>query len=243
MQAFIGDFVPAGNVDFTNNLYMKIYFSGCDFKCPFCNTPEMIENNSEQEIDLRELIKEMSNQAGTIKGVMVTGGEPCFQKQALLQLLQKAKELGLKTAIDTNGSKPEVIEKLLKEELLDIVLMDVKAPFNTTFDKVTRSSTWFKQSKDIMSEVRQTLQILRSYDEKTDIIFRTTIVPGLISRKEELKEIANEIAEINSVWELRPFRNDNVKEKPYQRIERPSQEYIDNIKKLLLKDIPKLRFS
>lgn len=242
MQAFIGEFIPAGNVDFSNDLYMKIFFSGCDFRCPFCNTPHLIENNSEQEMDVKNIMKEINNQLGTIEGIFLSGGEPCFQKQAVLQLLQKAKELQLKTVIDTNGSKPEVIEALLKNELLDIVILDVKAPFTELFDKVTKSSTWFKPTKDVMQDVKQTIHILKSYDETVEIIFRTLVVPGLIYRKEDLLSIANEIAEVNGVWELKPFRNDSVKEKQMEKIDSPTEKFLDNIKELLKKDIPSLRF-
>ncbi|MFC2134546.1 anaerobic ribonucleoside-triphosphate reductase activating protein [Bacteroidota bacterium] len=238
MQAFIGDLVEAGSVDFSNDLYTKIYFSGCDFKCPYCNTPRFLETKFEHTMDLKEVKNIMENQRGTVDGVLFTGGEPCFQKQALLELLNKAKELNLKTIVDTNGSKPEVIETLLKSELIDVLIMDLKSPFNETFDKTTKSATFFKQSKDIIEDVKQTLKTLRAYDEKVEIIFRTTIVPGLIFRKEDLMKIAEEIEGINAVWELQPFRSGLVYDKKMLNINSPTNSFLENLRDSITKEMP-----
>ena len=237
MQAFIGEVVPAGNVDFSPDLYIKIYFSGCDFRCPYCNTPDLLETKFEQEIDLREVKNEMNSYRGA-KGVLFTGGEPCFQKSALIELLKKARELQMETVLDTNGSKPEVVEACIKNELVDIIIMDMKSPFTETFDKTTKSATFFKQSKDIMEDVKQTLRVLKSYDEKIEVIFRTTIVPGLMYRKEDLLEIAEEISGINCTWELKPFINDIVTDRRMQSINSPTEAFIENIKEAINKEYP-----
>ncbi|NQU98751.1 anaerobic ribonucleoside-triphosphate reductase activating protein [Candidatus Woesearchaeota archaeon] len=238
MQAFIAEIIPAGGVEFTNELYTKIYFSGCDFKCPYCNTPDMLETKFEHQIDLREVKRELENQRGTVEGVLLTGGEPCFQKQALLEVLRKAKELELKTVLDTNGSKPEVIEALLKNELIDIIIMDFKAPFNQDFDKVTKSSTFFKPAENIMEDIKQTLQILKSYDEKVEIVFKTTIVPGLVFRKEDLLKMAEEIEGINAVWELQAFRSGVVTDRMYREINSPTNSFLENLRDAVKKEIP-----
>ncbi|MBC8494569.1 radical SAM protein [archaeon] len=240
MQAYIEEVIEAGSVDFSNELYMKIYLSGCDFKCPYCNTPHLLETKFEQEIDLREIKKQMENQKGTVEGIIISGGEPCFQKAALLDMLSKAKELEMKTVIDTNGSKPDVIEALLKNELITKINVDIKAPMNELFDKVTNSSTWFKTSKDIMNDMKQTLEILKAYDEKAEITFQTTIIPGLIFRKEDLMKIAKEIEDINCVWELKSFRTSQVTDKRIKELKTPTDEFLKNIREQIMKEKPGL---
>lgn len=239
MQAFIAEVIPESSVDFSNDIYMKVMFSGCDFKCPWCNTPELLETRFEHEMDLRNVKKEMENNMGNINGIYFSGGEPCFQKQALLDLLGKARELKLKTILDTNGSKPEVVEALLKNDFIDTIIMDLKAPFNDSFDKVTKSSTFFKTTKDIMHDLGQTLQVLRAYDEKVEIIFRTTIIPGLMFRKEDLLKIGEEITDMNCTWELKPFIRYGVK-KPMEQIESPTDRFLENLKEYLKKEFPRL---
>ena len=239
MQAFIAN-VTTGNVDFSKELYLKIYLSGCDYKCKGCNTPYLLETKFEQETDLLEVVKEMRNNIGMVEGIFFTGGEPCFQKAALLYLAKKAKEIKLKTVLDTNGSKPEVIEALLKDRLIDLVVMDLKAPFNELFEKVTRSSTWFVPSEEIMKQVKETLQALKAYDEETEIIFRTLILPGLVFRKEDLEKIGKEIERINCSWELKPYSNSEVKEKEMERVERPTDQFMKNLREHLEKKFPNI---
>ncbi|MBU0472209.1 MAG: radical SAM protein [Nanoarchaeota archaeon] len=243
MQAFIAELIVVGSVEFTNELYTKIYFSGCDFRCPYCNKPHMLETKPEQQTEIREIYNKLENQRETVEGVLLTGGEPCFQKQALIEICKKAKELKLKTVLDTNGSKPEVIEALLKNELIDIIIMDFKASLKQDFNKATNSATFFKSTKKIIKDIKQTLEILKAYDEKTEIIFNTTIVPGLIYKKEELLEIAEEIKNINAAWQLQPFTNETVKDKRYQDIIRPTSSFIENLKEAIRKEYPKMRIN
>jgi len=230
MQAFIADYISIGSVDFSDELYSKIFFSGCDFKCPYCNTPEMVEAKLEHQVDLREIKKELESDR-----ILITGGEPCFQKAALVEILKWAKESGKKTAIDTNGSKPEVIELLLRDGLVNTIIMDLKAPFEN-FEKITKSQTFFKPESEIIGEIKQTLGILKAYDEKIDIIFRTTIVPGLLFRKEDLKKIANQIEGINCSWELKPFRSGIILDKRMKDINSPTEQFMQNIKEYLIKE-------
>lgn len=237
MQAFIDRIDSVGSLDFSKDLVMKIHFSGCDFSCPCCNTPGLLETKSDQEMDLKEVKRDMVNQAGSIEGIFLTGGEPCFQKLAALEILRYAKDMKLRTILDTNGSKPEVVERMLKNDLLNTVIMDVKAPFNELFEKATKSQTFFKSSSDIMVEVKETLQVLKAYDEKVEIIFRTTIIPGLVYRKEDILEIAREIEGINCCWELRPFRSGLVKDKTLHNINSPTDNFLINLKEAIEKEI------
>lgn len=239
MQAFIAEVIPQTSVGFSNDIYLKVMFSGCDFKCPWCNTPELLETKFEHEMDLKDVKKEMENNLGNINGIYLSGGEPCFQKQAMLDLLGKARELKLRTVLDTNGSKPEVVEALLKNNFIDIIIMDLKAPFNNSFDKVTKSATFFKTTKDIMYDVGQTLQVLRAYDEKVEIIFRTTIIPGLMFRKEDLLKIGEEITDMNCTWELKPFSANGVLRQMHS-IDSPTDRFLENMKEYLKKEFPTL---
>jgi pyruvate formate lyase activating enzyme len=240
MQAFISEIVPAGSVDFSKDLFMKIYFSGCDFKCSYCNTPDLLETKFDHVVELKDIKKEIERQAGTVKGVLITGGEPCFQRQALLNLLTHCKSLKLDTIIHTNGSKPDVLKSLLKNELLTQVIMDFKSPFTKTFEKITKSQTFFKPTNDIMKDLLETLKLLRQYDEKTKILFRTTVVPGLLFRKEDFLEMAKEIESILCSWELKAFSNSVVLDKQMRNITRPTQTFLENIITYLKKEIPNL---
>ena len=178
----------------------------------------------------------MENQKGIIEGIIFTGGEPCFQRSALIDLAKKAKETGFKTILDTNGSKPEVIEALLKNNFLDTIMMDLKAPFNEQFDKVTRSETFFKSIKEIKEDIKQSIEILKAHDDKLNIVFKTLIVPGLIYRKEDLMILGNEIEGLNCTWELKAFKPGITLNKEYRELESPSENYLENLREIIRKE-------
>ncbi|MBU1030259.1 MAG: radical SAM protein [Nanoarchaeota archaeon] len=243
MQAFISEVVPVGSVDFDKGLYFKIYFAGCDFRCLYCNTPEWIETKFEHERDLSELKKEIMNNTSNVEGVLVTGGEPCFQKLALIDILKFCKEIKLRTILDTNGSKPLVLKKLFEEKLVDKIIMDLKAPFTETFEKTTKSQTFFKQSKDVMDDLKKSLELIRTYDEDVEVVFRTIITPGLIFRKEEILSIAKEIETINCVWELMPFSAAIILDKKMKNINSPTLAFLESLRDSCLKKIPNLNIK
>lgn len=68
---------------------------------------------------------------------MVTGGEPTLQ-QDLPEFLQRIKSLGFLVKLDTNGSKPAVVKRVLQAGLVDMVAIDVKTSlFNEeAYDRV-----------------------------------------------------------------------------------------------------------
>ena len=73
--------------------------------------------------------RQLEKRAGQVKGVVVTGGEPTLQPD-LIYFISKLKELGLLVKLDTNGSNPDVLGKLIDRKLIDYSAMDIKAPLD-----------------------------------------------------------------------------------------------------------------
>ena len=105
-----------------------------------------------------------------LEGLVITGGEPTIQPD-LLFFIKKVRNIGYKIKLDTNGSFPDIIEKLISENVLDYIAMDIKAPLN---------------KYDCLSGIEvETRNILRSINiiSKAEINseFRTTFVPELLT--------------------------------------------------------------
>jgi pyruvate formate lyase activating enzyme len=64
---------------------------------------------------------------GRLDGVVISGGEPTIQPD-LATFLYKVRTMGYLIKLDTNGSRPEVLTKLLEEDFVDYIAMDIKAP-------------------------------------------------------------------------------------------------------------------
>jgi len=246
MQAYITGIVPISSAHWTKDTCLTIYFAGCDFRCPFCFSPDDIDFKEHFLVELKEIRCQIRINAPLVKGIYITGGEPCLQRQALLSIARFAKGLGLKVCIDTNGSKPETIRFLVRERLVDFISLDIKAPFDPElFERVTRSKTFFKQTNDIINCVRETLRVIRANSESIDAEVRTTIVPGAIFKKEDLLEIAELVDDLDVPWVLQPFNpsGGKVVDRRFCRIRPPTLQFIENIRRACYNKFPQLRIE
>ncbi len=245
MQAYIGGIIPLSETSLPNKVCTKILFAGCDFCCHYCYSNDILDFREEFLKDLKEVKNEIIKNFGFVDAVIFSGGEPCLQRQALLTLARFAKKQGLSVGVETNGSKPYSIKSLINENLLDFVFMDIKAPLKKNiFQKVTKSGTFFKTAEEIIGNISQTLKLLKENQNKIQIEIRTTIVPGLIFRKEDILEIAKEINELNCRWVLQPFKSSKGTLDPIlNSIESPTKKFLENIKKVCQKKYSNLRID
>lgn len=165
-------------VDYPGHTACIVFTQGCNFKCPFCHNSGLIqgENNS-SKIDEQVLFDYLDKRKGLIDGVCVSGGEPLLQKDIEL-FIRKIKEKGYKVKLDTNGSKPDVLKKLLDCNLVDYVAMDVKNVFNK-YDITAGTSI-------SLDKIKESINLLKN--SNVDYEFRTTVVKQLHSF-EDIKEI------------------------------------------------------
>ncbi len=114
------------------------HLQGCNFFCPWCSNPEsiaidgtkMVSDGKEKlsctEHDIDDVFEEILSGKMLMfsgGGVTFTGGEPTVQFEALKELLQKCKESGINTAIESNASHPRFLEL---SEIVDYMIVDLK---------------------------------------------------------------------------------------------------------------------
>lgn len=136
----------------------------CNFQCGYCHNPEF-NGKKEAVIDLPSFFSFLEKRKGKLDGVVVTGGEPTLQK-GLYQFIFEIKSMGFEVKLDTNGSNPDLLKKLIDENLLDYVAMDIKAPMDK-YHEVTKSSV-------PLENIKKSIDIL--LENKVDYEFRTTVV-------------------------------------------------------------------
>ena len=112
------------SIEFHGNMSLVIFMSKCPLACRYCHNVELLEDDTEKTFE--EIKSEIDNVADFIDAVVLSGGEPLMQLDALIELLTYIKGIGLKTKLDTSGIYPDKIEKLLDLGLLDFVSLDVK---------------------------------------------------------------------------------------------------------------------
>lgn len=153
--------------------------------------------NGENELDIETVFSWLESRAGKLDGVVVTGGEPCVHSD-LPEFLSKIRDLGFKIKLDTNGSRPEMLEKCIDLELVDFIAMDIKASWDNYSSlcgvKVEREA------------ITRTVELIG----KSDIphLFRTTFVPPLM-KENELESIRTYIPE-HSEYIVQDFRSETA---------------------------------
>ncbi len=171
-------------LDYPGKIATVVFSIGCNFRCPFCYSKELVipsEIKKHPIISENYFFKFLKERIGKIEGIVICGGEPTTQKD-LVNFVKKIKKLNFLVKLDTNGYLPKILEKLMKENLLDYVAMDIKAP-KEKYQKYTGK-------KIDISNIEKSIKILKS--SGIDYEFRTTLSPGIL--KEDIFKIAKWIS-------------------------------------------------
>jgi pyruvate formate lyase activating enzyme len=123
----IGGLQKNSLIDYPGKLSSVIFYSGCNFDCPYCHNPDLVGGVTANPADLDyiEIREFLEQRRGFLDGVVISGGEPTLQID-LLDLCKTVKQLGYSLKLDTNGSRPRVLARLIAEGLVDYVAMDLK---------------------------------------------------------------------------------------------------------------------
>lgn len=156
-------------VDYDNHIATTFFTAGCNFRCPFCHNSDLVLRPKEAPvIPWNELLAYLKKRQGVIEGVCITGGEPTLMPD-LEEKIREIKSLGYDVKLDTNGSNPEVVKRLLDEKLVDYIAMDIKN------SEERYAETIGLDSIDI-DKIKQSIEIIKT---APNYEFRTTIMEEL----------------------------------------------------------------
>ncbi len=193
----IGGLMPLSLSDFPGRVAAVIFTQGCNFRCPFCHNGNLIPMDREPGDLLREeeIFSLLAARCGKLGGVVISGGEPTLQPD-LPDFLLALKELGYAIKLDTNGSRPEVLARVLP--LVDYVAMDLKAPL-PCYARLAGVAVAPKK-------IRQSIELLAASGVEHE--FRTTAVEPLLDQR-DLDEIFA-LVPVGSKYRVQPFRPENA---------------------------------
>jgi len=159
-------------VDYPGVVACTLFTPGCNFRCPYCHNPELINpTHAFQIIPEGEFLEWLSGRKGWLDGVCVTGGEPTLQKD-LPEFARKVKALGFLFKLDSNGTNPAMLEQMLDANLIDFVAMDIKAPL-ADYSKATKVNV-------VEANIQKSIDLIR--ERAPDYEFRTTVGPAWYSK-------------------------------------------------------------
>ncbi|MBR3155430.1 MAG: anaerobic ribonucleoside-triphosphate reductase activating protein [Methanobrevibacter sp.] len=194
------------SVEFHGNMSLVLFMSKCPLACRYCHNVELLEDNTEKSFE--EITHEIDSSADFLDAIVISGGEPLVQTDAVIEILKYVRQKGLKTKLDTSGIYPDKLKEILDLDLLDYVSLDVKTTFSK-YRKITGANIGFqvKKSMELINEAGVHLEI------------RTTYVPTLHTKK----DIMNLVDEIEAeVYTIQQFRNKNVLDPALEKVEVPN---------------------
>jgi pyruvate formate lyase activating enzyme len=186
----IGGYQKLTLIDYPGKIAATVFTVGCSFRCPFCHNPELVINHGtclpageagSMEHETRaekEFLEFLKKRKGTLEGVCITGGEPTIQPD-LINFIKKIKKMGYAVKLDTNGSRPDVLKKIIDGKLVDYIAMDIK----NSLKNYSRTA----KTKIDQDRIKLSVDLIRY--SRLPYEFRTTVVPG-IHREEDFLEIA-----------------------------------------------------
>lgn len=212
----IGGLQKFSLIDYPHKISAIIFTIGCNFRCPFCHNPELVNPKLYPEkIPEKGVLKFLESRREKLDAVVITGGEPSLHKD-LYQFISKIKSMNFLVKLDTNGTNPHILSKLIKDNLLDYLAMDIKgsldkyeeiAGIKVNLENIKESvkiildleksdSKKKINAKDILSEKIYTESPYTKFntetrvniDKEIEYEFRTTVLPRY-HNKDEIHKI------------------------------------------------------
>ena len=180
--------------DFPNQISCIIFTQGCNIRCPFCQNSTLIPMDAKNLISEDEIFDYLNLRKNIISGVTISGGEPTLQPD-LESFIDKVKELGLKIKLDTNGLNTKLLEKLIENQKIDYVAMDIKNSLN-------KYGLTSGVAKINMQNILNSIELLKKGE--VDYEFRTTII-NEFHTLQDIIEIIKLVG--NSKYYLQNFKN------------------------------------
>lgn len=177
---------------------LVIFVQGCQFRCLYCANPDTLPIKGGSLLTLEEIVRKAENQKpyfGKQGGVTVSGGEPLLQRDVLIHLFKRLQQLGIHTALDSNGRLlDEAVKKLMDHT--DLLLLDVKHIDNEWHKKLTSLS-----NTNVLK--------VGAYREETGkpMWLRYVLVPGWTDQPENLHQLGQHFQNYKTIEkiEIQPF--------------------------------------
>jgi len=219
----IGGLQKTTLIDYPGKVACTVFLIGCNFRCPFCYSKELVlseEIKKQPRIPQKDFFNFLKERKGLLEGVVVCGGEPTIHKD-LPDFIKKIKDLGYLVKLDTNGSGPQVLRKLIKGKLIDYIAMDVKAPLKSQKYNI---ATGVKVN---LEDIKKSIKIIKN--SGIDYEFRTTVVPT-IHNKADIIQITKDIGPAKRFF-LQNFRSEKTIGPEFEKIKPYPKEFLSEIKK------------
>lgn len=180
-----GGFVSVSTVDWPGRCVCTLFLRGCPLNCWYCHNKEI--RTGRVEVTIEEIKEKISKSMPLITAAVFSGGEPCSQGDALVELVEYCNSIGIDTGIHTSGFYPDVIKKLVKCGLKKVSL-DIKA------SKYSYSFT--TQNRLACERAYKSLEVCRELYSSGELKELDIVTTVFISNSHDIEEISNLVGDL-----------------------------------------------
>src|SRR4029079_14889803 len=127
-MGFVHSFTTGSAVDGPGERVV-VWTAGCMWRCVYCHNPDTWTMSNGIPVTIAKATEELRKYRHGLKvmsgGLTISGGEPLMQHRFVVKLFTAAKQMGVHTALDTNGFYGDRLTDA-DLETIDLVLLDVK---------------------------------------------------------------------------------------------------------------------
>lgn len=165
--------VPVSLCDWPGRITCVLFAAGCNLRCPTCHNASLAWSwHDLPALDRMTVLSDLRRRARWLDGITLSGGEPtCLD--GLEDLVADLATVGLPLKVDSNGSAPDVLDRLLRSGLAQVVAVDVKGPW-ALYPELTGQAMSALSAKSCLSQV---FELAREFPGRVQ--FRCTRVPLL----------------------------------------------------------------
>jgi len=165
--------VPVSLCDWPGRITCVLFAGGCNLRCPTCHNASLAWSwASLPSLDRNAVLADLRRRKRWLDGITLSGGEPTCVT-GLEELLADLASTGLPVKLDSNGSAPHVLKRVLEAGLVQAVAVDVKGPW-AMYPGLTGQGMAADVAREALAEV---FALARTYPGR--VYFRCTKVPDL----------------------------------------------------------------
>ena len=238
---FIGGFQKFTMLDYPEKIAATVFTSGCNFRCPFCHNPELVDPkliNYKDNIKEEDVLKFLKSRRGDLDGICITGGEPTLQL-GLKEFIGRIKKMGFSIKLDTNASHFSVVSDLINSDLVDYWAIDIK----TSPEKYKMMT----KKGGVIENIEESIKLITN--SRSELELRTTVVPGYVN----LEDVDALIDWINVIdenifpklfrYSIQDFKPENTLHNKFKDVSLYPREYLEKIVRKLEKHCENVTIS
>jgi pyruvate formate lyase activating enzyme len=189
-MGFLHSFTTGSTVD-GPGVRVVAWTTGCMFRCLYCHNPDTWTLINGLPVPVARAVDELRKYRHGLRvmsgGFTLSGGEPLMQHRFAVKLLTAARDMGIHTALDTNGIYGDKLGDA-ELECADLVLLDIKCWDPERHRRLTGM------------EIGPVLDFARRLaSRRRPVWLRYVLVPGLTDDAEDIAQVARFTAGLGNV--------------------------------------------